>query len=413
MRLGVGVAVGLWVARYLGPQQFGTLGYGLACVTLLGFLPALGLDAVVKREMLERPASTGELLASTFLLRLGAAAAAYALVVVAVWQRWGLQGEEPRLLAILGLFLFQPALVVPDLWLQAHLRASWSVAAQLSALLVAAALRVALICTGAPLVAFAAVVIVEMMLGAGGLAVVARRLGLAMPLLGARWSVMKELLRESWPLALASFAVLLYMRIDEVMLRHMVGAEAVGIYSAATRLSEIWYFLPVVLGSSVLPGLLRARAQGSAAYAGRLQQYYDVSAAGAYALSIPIAVLAPWIVQLAYGDAYAAAGPVLAVHIWASVFVFLGVARGQWLVNERLPGFYLASTLAGAFANVLLNLLVIPRWGPVGAAWTTLIAQAIASWAASYFHAGVRPTAQMQTRALLIPVLGWRYLKRP
>ena len=151
----------------------------------------------------------------------------------------------------------------------------------------------------------------------------------------------------------------------------------------------------------------------TAAVQGRLQDPYDVSAAAAYGLSIVIAPAAPWIVRLAYGDAFAAAGPILAVHIWSSIFVFLGVARGQWLVNEGLQRFYLVATLGGAVLNILLNYLLIPRWGGLGAAVATVISYGLAAWLTSYFHPAVRATAAMQTRALLLPFTGWRYLRRP
>lgn len=412
VRLVLGVGVGFWVARYLGPARLGILGYCTALVTLLGFLPTLGLESVVKRDLLERPAATAELLASTLALRLAAGVLAYALVMMAVCVGWGLHDEEPRLLVILGLLLFQPALFVPDLWLQAHLRASWSVVPQLLALLVGAMLRVVLIVTGASLAAFAAVVVVEMVLSAAGIRAAGRRLGLRTPLSLVRLSTMSSLMHEAWPLALSGLAVVVYMKIDEVMLRQMIGPAAVGFYTAAAKLSEVWYFLPMVLASSVLPALLRARAQGMASYSARMQQYYDLSVGAAYLLSVPIALAAPWVVRLAYGDAFATAGPILAVHIWSSVFVFLGVARGQWLVNERLSGFYLATTLAGALVNVLLNFVAIPRWGGLGAAWATLISYAMAAWLVSFFHPAVRATAIMQTRALLIPVFVWRYLWR-
>jgi O-antigen/teichoic acid export membrane protein len=108
-------------------------------------------------------------------------------------------------------------------------------------------------------------------------------------------------------------------------------------------------------------------------------------------------------VRVLYGRPFADAGPILAVHIWSSVFVFLGVARGQWLVNEKLQHFYLASTMVGAVANVGLNLVLIPRAGGLGAAVATVVSYALAAWLCSYFHPAVRPTAAMQTRALLVP----------
>lgn len=404
--------VGLLVARYLGPARLGSLSYCLALVTLIGFVPSLGLDAIVKRELLRAPATEAEVLASSFFARLAAAALAWGAVLVAAFVGWGFTPEEARLFAILGLILFQPALFLPDVWLQSHLHAKWSVAVQLSALAVASAVRLWLISTGASLAAFAWVLVGEMALTAVGFFLGARRVGLSFSFLSARVATMRRLVGEAWPLMFASFAVFIYMKIDEVMLRQMVGPAAVGIYAAAEKLSEVWYFIPLALASSVLPALLRAQKNDAAEYAQRQQQYYDLSAAVAYGLSVPIALLAPWLIRLAFGAQFIAAGPILAVHIWSSIFVFLGVARGQWLVNEGLQKFYLAATCSGAVANVALNFFFIPRWGGLGAAWATVASQAIAAWLASYFHPVARETAVMQTRALLIPLRGWRYLRR-
>jgi O-antigen/teichoic acid export membrane protein len=233
-----------------------------------------------------------------------------------------------------------------------------------------------------------------------------------MPAEAARLTTMRELFAAAWPLMFASLAIVVYMKIDEVMLRQLAGPSAVGIYAAAAKLSEVWYFLPTALASSVLPALLRAQKSNPAEYTLRQQQYYDLSAAIAYGLSVPIALAAPWIVRVAYGAEFITAGPILAVHIWSSVFVFLGVARGQWLVNEGLQKFYLAATAAGAVANIALNFAFIPRWGGLGAAWATVISYGLAGWLASYFHPAVRSMAKMQTRALLVPLLGWRYFRR-
>ncbi len=408
----LGALVGLFVARHLGPERLGSLSYCLALVTLLGFVPSLGLDAIIRRDLLQLPAKTPELLASGLLLRLAAGVLAYAGVLLAAYVGWGFVGAELRLFQILGLILFQPALFLPELWLQAHLHAKLTTLMQLGALSASSLLRVWLVVTDASLAAFAWVIIAELVLCGAGYLIGARRLGLHFPVAAAHRETMKRLLTEAWPLMFANLAVIVYLRIDEVMLRHLAGPAAVGIYAAAVKLSELWYFLPMALATSVLPALLRARERDAAAYAERQQQYYDLSAAVAYLLSVPIALAAPWLVRVAYGGAFAEAGPILAVHIWASIFVFLGVARGQWLVNEGLQKFYLSATLAGAVANVLLNLVLIPRWGGLGAAYATVVSYALAGWLASYFHPVARTTAAAQTRALLIPFRGWRYLRR-
>ncbi|MSU47627.1 MAG: flippase [Opitutus sp.] len=412
VRLALSVGVGFLVARHLGPGRLGVLSYCLALTTLASAIGSLGLDAIVKRDLLLTPERTAEILASGAVLRFAAGAALALLTLGFVLAGAHGSGMERRLLAVLAVTLLQPAFLVPELWLQARLLAKYSVWSQTGALVVSAALRVVLIAMDAPLAAFAATVVVEMALAAMGFHLLARRAGLRFRWSAARRTEMRRLLGEAWPLVFAGVAVMVYMKIDEVMLRHLVGPEAVGIYSAATRLTEIWFFVPTALASSVLPALLRARDRGEAAYRERLQQYFDLSAAAAYALSVPMALAAPWIVRLAYGAEFAAVGPILAVHVWSSVFVFLGVARGQWLVNEGLQKFYLAATSAGAVANIALNLVFIPQWGGLGAAWATVVSYALAAWLASYFHRDVRGTAAMQTRALLIPMLGWRYLRR-
>lgn len=414
VRLATGVAVGLVVARYLGPAQFGMLSFCLAVIGLLSVGPGLGLEALVKREIIRRPAESSVLLACAFRLRLIAGIVGVAVLAgAAVGSTSLLTAEEGRLLVLLSLLLLQPALFAPDLWLQATLRARQAASAQLAALVAASITRLALVLMDAPLLAFGAVLVAEMALVALGLWWALKRAGLSQAVwAGYDAGRAKALLREAWPLMLTGFAILIYMKIDQVMLRQMGGARSVGVYAAAVRLSELWYFVPVAMASSLLPALLRAREQGAEIYRERLQQFFDLNAGVAYVLAVPLALGSGWVVRVAYGLDYAEAGPVLAVHIWASLFVFIGVARSQWLVNEGLSRFYLVCTVAGAIVNIGLNVVLIPRWGAQGAAWATLAAYGVAAWLASFAHRSVRGVGFMQTRALLLPILGWRYLRR-
>jgi PST family polysaccharide transporter len=164
------------------------------------------------------------------------------------------------------------------------------------------------------------------------------------------------------------------------MLGQMLGDEAVGIYSAATRISEVWYFIPIIIVASVFPAILEAKKQSETLYHQRLQRLYDLMVWLSVAVALPMTFLAGPIVVLLYGPAYAEAGTVLAIHIWASVFVFLGVASGQWFIAENRQILSFQRTLMGAVANVLLNLIFIPKFGPVGAAVATVMAYSIAAF---------------------------------
>lgn len=407
-RLVLNVGVGFWVARYLGPTQFGELSYALAIVGIAMLLAELGLDGLVRRELIREPAGAGALLAVVAVMRMAGALLAWFAVAA-----WGLLqgGTQQFLLPVLGLTLFQPVLWVSDLWFQACLRARTSVLAQIGALGVGAAGRIWLITRGLPLTGFAVMAVVEMVVAGVLLGILARREGLALRFGPAARRLASGLWRQAWPLLLSGFAVALYLKIDTVMLQAMAGPSEVGVYSAAVRFTEIWYFLPVTLASSVLPSLLRARAVGVDDYRRRLQAFYDLNAGLAYLVAVPLALAAPGVVALAYGSEYAASVPVMQIHVWSGIFVFLGVARGQFLVNEGHVYFYLWSTVAGLVVNVILNGIFIPRWGSLGAAWANLAAQIVAAFISTACHAPLRTTAWMQMRALLIPFRWYRYVR--
>ncbi len=407
IRLALSVSVGLLVARYLGPEQFGVLNHALAVVALAGPLAELGLDAVARREFVLHPERSAVTAGTVFRLR--AVGAGVSLCGVFVWSRLSAgSAEELRLFAILALATLQPAGMVADTWLQSRLEMRHSVVPQWGVLLVGAAARLVAIHERAPVEAFAAISVVELGLITFVVLRAARTKGFRFGCFDKALAI--ALLRQAWPLLLSGFAVLLYMRTDVLMLRFMDGERAVGLYSAATRLSEIWFFLPGSLAAALLPGLLAARSAGELPYRAALRRYYDLNAAAAYLVSIPTVLCAAWLVRLAYGPDFAAAGPVLAWHASSLVFTFLGVARGQFLVNEGYTRFYLVSTVTGLVTNIGFNLVLIPRMGASGAALGTLAAQMTAAWLSTFCYAPVRANALLQTRALLIPFTWFRYL---
>jgi PST family polysaccharide transporter len=201
-------------------------------------------------------------------------------------------------------------------------------------------------------------------------------------------------------------AITIYMRIDAVMLREMAGERQVGIYAAATRISEIWYVVPLAMLASVFPSVVKVREANPALYQQRLLRLFSLMSGFSLTLAIPIALLSTRLVKLLYGGDYAQAGPVLAVHIWASLFVFLGSAQETWNVAEGLLRLSLYRTVAGAVINVVLNVVLIPRYGSLGAAWATVVSYAFAAVFGNLFSARTRPIFVLQMKSLLFP----RYL---
>jgi len=172
---------------------------------------------------------------------------------------------------------------------------------------------------------------------------------------------------------------MIYMKIDQIMLGQMIGDEAVGLYSAATRISEVWYFIPMAIVASVFPAILESKKRSEDEYYERLQKLYDLMAMISVGVALAMTFLSMLIVTSLFGEAYSEAGPVLAIHVWAAVFVFLGVASSQWFLAENLQILSFQRTALGAVVNVILNLWLIPLYGVVGAALATVFAQATAS----------------------------------
>jgi PST family polysaccharide transporter len=209
-------------------------------------------------------------------------------------------------------------------------------------------------------------------------------------------------------LAIAGMAVVLYMKIDQVMLGEMLGDRDVGLYSAAIRLSEVWYFIPVSIVTSVSPSLFEAKKISAALYYQRLGRLSRLVALIALAIAVPMTFASGYLMTTLYGSEYKDAGTVLAVHIWAALFVFLGVAQNPWTVSEGLTKLALLRTSLGAAANIFLNLLLIPTYGPTGAAIATTVSYALSAVILNALSPKTRMIFTLQLSSMIPVRLGSR-----
>lgn len=380
LRMGVGLFVGVWVARYLGPEQFGLLSFATAFIGLFSAITALGLQGIVVRDIVNDPESARLTLGTAALLQLIGGLVSYLLILGSIAYLRPTDALARSIVAILGSMMLLKASEIAFFWFESQVQSKYTIWVQNGVFLAFAAIKVPLILQQAPLIAFAWTMLAEAFLVALILFIVMDWRGPALRSLRISVKRGATLLRDSWPLIFSALAITVYMKIDQLMLGQMIGDEAVGIYSAAVKMSEVWYFIPMGIVSSVFPAILEAKKRSEAQYYARLQQLYDLMVIISVSVALPMTFLATPLVRLLFGEAYVQAGPVLAIHIWASVFVFLSVASGKWFLTENRQMFALQRNVLGAVVNVILNLLLIPRFGVVGAAVATVISQAIASW---------------------------------
>ena len=397
----VALFVGVYVARYLGPERFGLLSYAGSFVGLFTALATLGLDGIVVRELVKTPERRNELIGTAFWLKAGGAILMWACIAAAI--PFTHNDVQTNILTIIIAFavIFQ-AFNVIDLNYQAEVKSKYVVYARLVQLVVSSITKLIFIWISAPLVWFACVFLLDAVVLAIGLTAVYLENTGTVWYRKWRWQTAKELLKDSWPLILSGMVISIYMKIDQVMIKEMLGAEQVGHYAAAVRLSEAWYFVPMAIMSSVFPAIINAKKQSEELYYQRLQKLYDLMVWLAVAIALPTTFLAPWVIRVLYGEPFLPAAGVLSIHIWAGVFVFLGVASGKWLLTENLQVFSTINTTIGAIVNIALNYILIKNMGINGAAISTLISYFIAAYLCLSFFDKTRINFVNLTKSLYL-----------
>jgi len=399
----VGLIIFAWIARYLGPDQFGVMNYAFAFVSLFAILATLGLDNIVIRDIIANPEKEKEYLGSTLLLKfLGAIVTMIASVAAISIIEPGDNTLRIFVLIMASMYIFKSFDAI-DLWFQSKIQSKYSVYSRSIAFVVITAIKIFLILTKAPLYAFVITFTGEMLIASLLLIIFYTRQS-SYPI--SKWriqgSLIKDLLKNSWPLLLGGIAAVIYMKIDQVMIGKMLGDTEVGLYYSAVKLSETWYFIPTIIGASVYPAILNAKKKSEVLYKKRLQILFDFSAWFAIAISLAICVTSPWIIKILYGPEYAAAASVLSVHIWSGVFVFLGIIAGKWVIAENYTKNALIRTAIGAVLNIALNYILLPKFGIMGAAVATLISYSFVNYFSLFFSKKTRVCFVMQTNAFNI-----------
>ncbi len=402
LRLGVGLIVGVWIARYLGPQQFGLWSYVIAFMALFGAFATLGLDGIVVREVVKNPDQTDELLGSAFALKLIGSSVTFLIAILVIsFMRSG----ETLTLWIAAIsaasFIFQSVNVI-GFYFQAIVQSRYTVYSATGAFVLMTLVKISLLVTSAPLISFVWAGLGEVAFSTLFLLIAYRSNRYKVWNWRYRGRVARELLRNGWPLMVSSLSIMIYMRIDQIMIGQMLGDREVGLYSAAVKINEAWGFIPTAIVSSLLPAIIEAKKKSEALYQERLQQLHDLMVWISLAVAVPLTILSDWVVLLLFGHAYEQAGVILAIHVWGGLFAALGVARGSWLLAENLQKYSFWYIGAGAVVNIPGNFLLIPLYGIKGAAIATLFSQAVVAVVAPFFFAKTRPSSLIAVRAMNI-----------
>ena len=410
-RLALAAIVGVFVARYLGPERLGLLSFAGGTFGLLTPLTALGLPSLLVREFSTKD-EWRPFLASALAIQVPVAlfAAVVGMAVVIVAR------DFARDAVLLAVVLAPLPFLTTHLTLRSYFEATGGVrriaVTGMVAGVVGAGWRLSGLGASAPVWFFGA---------AGSIEAAALLVGLALGVPGRRRvaalrrhfrrNVARRLLDESWPLLLAAVAVTIYMKSDLLMLGLIAGDEETGLYTAAARLSEVWYFIPIAAAAAIRPRLARMfAARREQRYLAATQRFMTALVGVAVLAAALVLLAADLIIQFLYGTDFSPAGPVLRVHVLAAPFVFLGVAGSQWFIDRGLTQAVMRRSTVGAVLNVVLNLALIPSQGAMGASIATLTAYAVSGVLLNGVTRQTRPLFGLQVRSF---VLRWPTMYPP
>lgn len=393
VRMGFGLVVGSWVARYLGPNQFGQFNYVISYVWLFSAIAEAGVVPIVVRNIVRNPEGSFVTLSSGFLIQIVGSCLSVIFISLSLILFDNQENSTVTMIILFSLsLLFKPA-DMARAWFEAHVQSKYVVWVENGVFILCAMCKVWAIFAKASLFTFLYIAIAEYAItGAVLILIYYWRVG-SRCLVKPSWLVIQDLIKDSWPLIFSSLAVLLYMRLDQVMIAYLVGPAENGLYSAAVKISEVFYFLPMIIVASASPAIIRLKTTSPALYQQRLRKLYEVLAFLAFLLTALLFFGATPLISLLYGEAYFDAAPILKILSCGLVFTFLGVAFGISLRAENLTFYSMLQTCFGLCANLLLNFLWIPKFGAVGASFATLISYAVATYSPIFFTA-TRPQAK-------------------
>lgn len=394
------LVVGIWTARFLGPDNYGLIGYGSAYVAFFTALCNLGLNSVIVKDFVDYPDEQGEAIGSTLVMRL---VSSILCVIISVSVSAVIDNNEPMTITVVALCSLGAVFHVFEtfnFWFQNQYKSRVTALATLCAYAVTSVYKIVLLLTGQDVRWFAFATSVDYIVCAVFLWIAYRRHGGGKLIFSFRKS--KALLSISYNYILSSIMVSVYGQTDKLMLKQMLNSSEVGYYTTATGICTMWVFVLQAIIDSLYPSILRLKKIDQTAYERKNRQLYAIVFYVSCFVSVCFLVFGEWIVHILYGEAYIPAVPVLKTVTWYTAFSYLGVARNAWIVSEGKQKYLKYMYGCAAVMNVILNILLIPQWGAVGAALASLITQVFTSIGLPMLIKEIRPNAKMMLQAILL-----------
>lgn len=365
------------MARILPPHELGQLMYCFALASIFLFLNQLGLDTLLVKKLIDRPLRKVSLLWHALTARF--CAAFLCVLLVNLLGLWLVEPQHRMVLFCISLYhLFLPFSTF-EWFYQAEGRSERAAIGLILGQVFGLLIRLYAIFIQPDLLIFASAYVLEVAVTALAYVVMAKQDQLHKPTV-LSIKRMQNLAREAFPLMISGAVILLYMKIDQVMLGYLSSETELAYYVAATRLSEAWYFVGLTVLGVYYPKI--AAIKVSYSFDNFLHEFANlvrIIVLLASVLVIFTSFFADQITTALYGEEYVLSATVLIITIFCVPFVYLGAASTRLYLEYGDNKAVLIRAILGLFVNILLNLMLIPTYGAIGAAIASLSAQITSS----------------------------------
>ena len=387
--MALSLVVGAITARYLGPANYGLIGYGQSLVSLFVSFSTLGMNGVVVKELIQNPDDRGEIIGTAFLMRLVSSIACMGMIAGL------LRIIEPGNTTLYIITLLQSfALVLRafeavSYWFQAKLEYKFISLASMIGYTIVCIWRIALLAKGVGVEWFSASSCVEYLVSS---AVVVFCFIKRYPTkMSFKFGTAKRIFKQSYHFILSGIAISLYTQVDKVMLGSMMDAKAVGYYTAATTIATLWEFIPMAVINSAKVLILEKKGKDETEYTRLLSLLLFGISVMSLVVSVGLVLFGKLAIYILYGNEYMVSYAPLAILMWSTGFAMIGSARGStWILAENLNRYSKYYVFISSGVNILLNASLIPLWGMNGAAVATLVSQITTAFIAPLFFKETR-----------------------
>jgi O-antigen/teichoic acid export membrane protein len=395
-----GVIIGVWVAKYLGPEQYGLFNYVLSFVGLFASIGTLGLDGIVVRELVKNESNRDKLLGTAFYLKLIGAFLMLLILSIVVTFTSNDKYTNTLVFIIASATIFHSFNVI-NFYFQSRVLSRYVAFANIINLMVSSIIKVVLILVEAPMICFVYLALFNSFVLAMSLLYYYFKNNLSIK----RWKFDKpvafSLLKDSWPLVFAGLALSTQSYIDQIMLKEMIGLKEVAYYSIAFRFMALFGFLPMIIQRSLLPAIVNSKTKSPSFYEFRMLNYYRLMMIMFLCISLPIYIYGEEVVLLLYGEPYREAGFLFSIFGFRLLFAFYGVGRSSYLLNENMQQQRLYTLLLASIVNIVLNYIFIPIYGVLGAVFTSFISFTLNIFIFDLFVKATRNNVYLMVKAMV------------